>query len=156
MIEAIITYPTAELAKEKGFKFEWTYDEDCRDLEVIETGRRAYFRHHKSNRIHHLPIYHFDVSANGVQWINLDMDAPTQSILQKFLRDKEIDITVITEWVPEKGRKYKVGFSYVKDNKIENWFSRDIDKIHIQYDTYEEALEVGLFNALNFYSYAKS
>lgn len=74
--------------------------------------------------------------------------APTQSLLQKWLREKRIDITVITDWKKAK-RVYYVGFIFVNDkNQINIWFSKDEDKNKIEYFCYEDALEIGLQESL--------
>ena len=73
----------------------------------------------------------------------------TQSILKMWLRDKNTDITVITDY--KKGKRvYKVGISYInKRNQIDILFSEDDNKTPIQYATYELALEAGLLSGLN-------
>ena len=74
---------------------------------------------------------------------------PTQSLLQKWLREKQMDITVITDW-GKKGRSYAVGLSYVNpNNEMDIWLSKE-DDLTKHYLTYEEALEVGLQQALTF------
>lgn len=71
----------------------------------------------------------------------------TQSLLQKWLREKHnIDITIITNWNKEI-KSYRVGLSYILNNKIEIWFSRKDTEI-LEYKTYEEALEIGLYQGL--------
>ncbi len=75
--------------------------------------------------------------------------APLWQQVTYWLREKhKTDITVITEWGPITGRTYKVGFSFVKDNKVDIWFSTDSDGMPISYKTYEEALEVALIESL--------
>lgn len=80
---------------------------------------------------------------------DLYINSPTQSLLQKWLREKRIDITVITDW--KKGKRvYYVGFSFVNTkNEIDIWFSKDENKNKIEYSEYEYALEVGLFKSLH-------
>lgn len=79
---------------------------------------------------------------------DLYINSPTQSLVQKWLREKRIDITVITDW--KKGKRiYYVGFSFVNDkNQVDIWFSKDDDKNKIEYSDYEDALEVGLYECL--------
>jgi len=79
-----------------------------------------------------------------------DKYLPKQSLLQKWLREvHKSDITVITDW--KKGiRVYYVGLSFVnKSNEIDIWFSKDTNKNKIEYNTYEQALEIGLQQSLN-------
>lgn len=120
--EQIISFDTAKLAKEKNFR--------------VKT-KKFY---HLNNKIDGLPFKPFGGCVA----------APTQSLLQRWLRDiHQTDITVITEWKPT-GRSYRVGLSYVgKFAKIDIWFSRDQYEIPISYNSYEEALEVGLIEGLN-------
>jgi hypothetical protein len=79
---------------------------------------------------------------------DLYINSPTQSFVQKWLREKRIDITIITDW--KKGKRiYYVGFSFVNDkNQVDIWFSKDDDKNKIEYSDYEDALEVGLYECL--------
>jgi hypothetical protein len=75
---------------------------------------------------------------------------PTQSLLQKWLRDKhKCDITVITNWI-NGVRVYYVGLSYINEsNQIDIWFARDVkENTKIEFKTYEAALEKGLYQAL--------
>ena len=120
----LVTYETALLAREKGF------DIDCGwKLRKLDDGT----------------FTHTNCSDLGVE-------QPTQSLLKKWLREKRIDIMVITDW--KKGsRVYYVGFSFVNDkNEIDIWFSKDQDKNKIEYSKYEDALEVGLFESLQMVS----
>lgn len=74
---------------------------------------------------------------------------PTQTHLQRWLREKHrTDVTVITEW-KEGERFYRVGLSYVsQENKIEIWFSREEDGRLKNHESYEVALEEGLKEGL--------
>lgn len=116
----LVTYETALLAKNKGF------DIDCGwKLRKLDDGT----------------FTHTNCSDLGVE-------QPTQSLLKKWLREKRMDITVITDW--KKGKRiYYVGISFVNDkNEIDIWFSKDENKNKIEYSVYEDALEVGLFECL--------
>lgn len=123
-----VDFTTAKLAKEKGFDF---YD----------TG--GYYHINKG----YSSGYAFCYSDVNEQTEGCLL-CPDQSLLQKWLREKRIDITVITDW--KKGsRVYYVGFSFVNDkNEIDIWFSKDEDKNKIEYSEYEDALEIGLFESL--------
>jgi hypothetical protein len=124
----IVSVETAELAMKCGFD--------------IETDK-GYYKHGSENDFVKLLL-----------WVNAEEEkpefgyAPTQSLLQKWLREKRIDITVITNWEKE-NRVYYVGFSFVNHkNEIEMWFSKDENRNKIEYSKYEDALEVGLFESL--------
>ena len=123
-----IDFTTAKLAKEKGFDF---YD----------TGGYYHINEGYSSG------YSFCYSDVNEQTEGCLL-CPDQSLLQKWLRGKRIDITVITDW--RKGsRVYYVGFSFINDkNEIDIWFSKDEDKNKIEYSEYEDALEIGLFESL--------
>jgi len=77
------------------------------------------------------------------------LERPTQSLLQRWLREiHRVDVTVITEWKEGK-RFYRVGVSYVsEENKIEIWFSREEDGRIKNYTSFENALEEGLQEGL--------
>ena len=128
MEEVYVNYETALLAKVKGFNAI-----DC-------TG---YYHENEGYK----KGYSFCYSDINMQSENAVL-APTQALLQKWLRDKKIDITVITNW--KKGRRiYYVGFSFLNTkNEIDIWFSNDNKGNKIEYDTYEEALNIGEYESL--------
>jgi hypothetical protein len=151
MKEKLVSFKTAKLAQEKGFKFDESEFEDYEEM-ALYSGYYQYAitphnQHLKKDEYTSLPLHWLEFNHGGHECIN-NIDQPTQSLLQKHLRDKRIDITVITDW--KKGcRVYYVGFSFVNDeNKIDIWFSKDQNKNKIEYSEYEDALEVGLFESL--------
>jgi len=120
MNDTLIQFETAKLAKEKGFSAEW-----------------------KSGQL----SYNDDGELTGDD--TNDYDAPSQFLLQKWLREKfRTDITVITDWI-NRERIYYVGCSYVSETGIEIWFDKDGSKSKVRHKTYELALEAGLLSALN-------
>ena len=133
MEEKIISFETAKLAKEKGLNIgcEMVYSD-------MDSGMTA-----------------FNVVFGSGKQINEHIDAPTQSLLQKWLRDNHnIDITIITDW--KKGKRvYTCGYSYPNSkNQIDISFSRPNrgvykDVTFIKFKTYEQALEKGLQEALS-------
>lgn len=111
-MEELISYETAKLAKEKGFT-ENTCDYFSKEVENNRTFSDAY----------NLPNYHNSYDDR--------FSAPTQSLLQKWLREvHNIDVRV--------ANKYRY-YHLVKDQQ---YFDRTT------YDTYEQALEAGLLEAL--------
>ena len=130
MQDQLIEFPTAKLAKEKGFNFK-VYKQYPPDFEgVIDT----------------------DHSANCVIGGECSMKypdkdcfaAPTQSLLQRWLREVhqiEVYVTPVIE------NKYITHGEYNNKNAYYQWmiwgtsFSLG--------DTYEQALEQGLFEALS-------
>jgi predicted transcriptional regulator len=127
MKEQLITFNTARLAKEKGFN-------DCKVVE-LENGRNfnmtrccSYSNDDKSAK--HRKFY----SQNNPHYL-----APTQSLLQKWLREKHDIHTAATGqniggnvWVYTQHKNVFTPSSYSKDS----------------FKTYEEALEIGLQEAL--------
>lgn len=117
MKEQLILFETAKLAKEKGFK------EEC-SSHIDEFNDNEGHRHIITNHVH----------AGYRQ--------PTQSLLQKWLREKhnvDIIIYVLTKGMDNVWSGYMVALIYYC--KIQKSFSK--------FKTYEEALEKGLKEALN-------
>lgn len=111
MKEQLISFDTAKLAKEKGFNI-WT------EYQYVERN---------GNII---------VSKDHIS--EIDEPAPTQSLLQKWLREvHNIHIEIRKEW--EDG--IYLGFEYLIEEE-------DGNTQGLTYKTYEEALEVGLYQAL--------
>ena len=142
MEEQLISFETAKLAKEKRFNLQVTNYYNTNKIPYCETG-----------------IEYMSDKDTISNWNNgkgcyptlakdVNCSAPTQSLLQKWLREVHgIDITVMPEWQKEK-RVYYVGFSYINSsNKIDIFFSKNND-VKVQYKTYEESLEIGLQEAL--------
>jgi hypothetical protein len=72
---------------------------------------------------------------------------PSQSLLQRWLRDKQTDITIPTDWGLE-GRSYISSLSYVNTaNEVDIWIRKN-KGLSVQYKTHEEALEVALLQGL--------
>jgi hypothetical protein len=131
MKDQLVTFKVAKLAKEKGFNI-FTENVWLNALRFSEP----------------LEGLHSNITYSGYADDVIQYFRPTQTILQKWLREKfDSDITVITNW--NSGiKKYRVGFSYIKDNKIEIWFSKNENSIIKLYDRYEDALEIGLEEAV--------
>ena len=116
MTEKLISYETAKLAKEKGF--DWPVN-------------RTY---NKSEKLDDFDEYDASLS-NYNEWNNFT-SAPTQSLLQKWLRELHkihIDISPF----------YYKGNFISWNLRIHNTYYKD------KYNTYEEALEYGLKECLN-------
>ena len=133
MKEQLINFETAKLAKEKGFNVE-TLHFYCknRTCDYIKTPYK----------------YSFEVNANQETLINGEIDnfgygitwsAPTQSLLQKWLREvHKMFVTVNAKGVIDEIVWYNnVTIRTKKDHKFENY-----------HKTYEEALGIGLYQAL--------
>lgn len=121
MEEQLISFKTAKLAKEKGFYFLtlWSYWMDNKKLIITDM----------------TPDYQFPEEVEKYKKWERYM-APTQSLLQKWLRE-ECEIFVAVR-IPENGT-YKYQSSVLSGP---SWYNSDY------YNTYEEALEAGLKEAL--------
>ena len=123
MEDQLVSLEVSQLAKEKGFNIytkAWYYGDS-----LVEYGKNGIREMYQNNTVP-------DCTS-----------APTQSLLQKWLRDvHEIDITVMIL----EANGYKV-YVHQKRNILD---SRGIT-IHPKYDkvTFETALEAGLLYALN-------
>lgn len=120
MYEQLISFETAKLAKEKGWRcstYNYTHGYSFYERDVLIMGNKS--------------------SGSNSLYENI-CDAPTQSLLAKWLRDvHKINVSAIRDndcWIPEIT-------DFANGNK-------DISIGHSWYNSYEEALEVGLFEAL--------
>ncbi len=117
MEETLISFSTAKLAKEKGF--DWKTDA-CYIIENKELNYDATGEIHNHNEFH-------DV-----------VSAPTQSLLQRWLREKRkiyISIKLEIAYIP------RGWYCYIDADSYRLWGSQ-------VYKTYEKALGVGLIKAL--------
>ena len=140
MEEQLILLETAKLAKEKGFDVEVHH---CWMITLNKKNREPYierdieFEDNFNSEEFEKP--HFINSEIGVKYTRLS--APTQSLLQKWLREKhkiiliigyqyEDDLTPYSYWIYKEGESLPIN-QWVDDLK-----------------TYEQALELGLQEAL--------
>ncbi len=121
MKEEIVSLEVAKLAK--GKEFDWKVVDHYRDNELI----------------HNSALYNFNDPEEQAMWNIQLSSAPTQSLLQKWLREvHNIHIIVKAKLVDRPQRLYTLEvYNYSID--------LDIDDI---FDTYELALEEGLKKAL--------
>jgi len=124
--EQIISFVVAKLAKEKGFDCECENYYDVPRYTIYNNDTKE-FLHRKYNNCKGYDSYY---TTNQYK-------APTQSLLQKYLREvHKIDIAIIYF---DKGFLYSVKDRFTKANSYK-----------VEYiDTYEEALEIGLQEALS-------
>jgi hypothetical protein len=151
MKEELITFETAKLAKEKGFqlgskrayvkyKVDYNYDNNPYHVESYKKGDTD--------------LFHDFYMMNGKEGLgdlsneNYDLfEAPTQSLLQKWLRKKHnIDIDICPGWNSGKRIYECLIHQGSKDKYIELSIKDDLAG---SYELiYEEALETGLQEAL--------
>ena len=136
-----VSFETAELAKEKGFDWE------CREIYYIDGSSETlqYFEGSVTNL--DIPGAYFSDVAEVVY------TAPTQSLLQKWLREKHgllvspiTDSRYVDKWIIELGY-YRPKWP---TKIVMNSFIKD------KSDTYEQALEIGLLASLNLIKDGKS
>jgi hypothetical protein len=124
MTDQLISFETAKLATEKGFDIITRYGNEASLYN--KHGRHTYYMNY------------------GVMYSGLDdgyISAPTQSLLQKWLR--EIHNIHIGVWQDVLTLKWRVDFVTMKqDYKM-------MDVVWEEKETYEEALEDGLKAALD-------
>ena len=132
MKDELISFKTAKLAKEKGFNWKCLfYYGDCRTpIDPILVDPDGQF-----GRGYILENY------NSKEWSYNKWSAPTQSLLQKWLRDTQ-NVSVET-YISYQG--WEVHVATIKANLF-------VTKIFISekqnFNSYEEALEKGLQKAL--------
>jgi len=147
MSETLVSFKTAKLAKEKGFEAELTLFYNGIDDTVHESPPDFIYTHAEFERVgnHH---------SNNKHWLKFCL-APTQSLLQKWLRE---ECAIIVTSIPNFFNKNELmGYIYTLDKFINGFHDGkdyDSDQFAIlgdkvsEFNTYEEALEAGLFEAL--------
>lgn len=135
MKEQIIKFETAKLAKAKGF---------------FMIPDMAYNLHGQLGNYYDVvgesPFS--DDENDPVDYSSLRYVAPTQSVLQGWLREKGLDVDITVNW--SQGRRtYGAGFSYLNDRK-EYCFWMHTDDLNetIHLPSYEDALEIVLQEGL--------
>lgn len=138
MEETLINFVTANLAKKKGFD------------KIIRYGNEASLYDRKGEHVYYVN-YGFMGSGLDAGYIS----APTQSLLQKWLR--EVHNIETRADVNFYNKKHKLGYLYSIDCFDENNIhdGKDYDLHQLEkvgksegFNTYEEALEIGLQEAL--------
>jgi hypothetical protein len=147
MEEQLINFDTAKLAKEKGYfngiyksytQYHINYDYDD-DPNHPESYKKNEIRFNGS----FFHINNFEKNDYSNEYYTI-YEAPTQSLLQKWLREKH-GIHILVEPSCEKVPKYLLKL-YDDNNLDECKFVADYGCLW--YDSYEEALEIGLQEAL--------
>lgn len=128
MQESLITFKTANLAKERGFPQNFSY------AQFINMGNDEWKFYNKED------ADNLDDSIGIGK--NIRCSCPTQALLQKWLREVHKIIVEITWQMCSTGYEYAV-INMNNPPKYED----DIERI-IGFKTYEEALEVGLQEGL--------
>ena len=132
MNEQLITFETAQLAKAKGFDA-WT------ELKYYINNIES---HADNSEIENGQIINPSELSNSDSVRDLIIPAPTQALLQKWLREKNIFIEIGTDMTMEPKFNYEIG-EYIEDF---DWEKKIISEL--LYRTYEEALEEALIKSL--------
>ena len=135
MTEEIVKYETAKLARKKGFKI------------LVDD---AYFMANDNGEIT-LGLSNYDEPIYG------EIKAPTQSLLQKWLREiHNIDVDVVrdSEVHYQDEIRWIVKASNWNDIRVKDFPIAQLKfpntSHHTDFKSYEEALEKGLIEGLNF------
>jgi len=155
MQEQLISFDTAKLAKEKRFTmFKDNFKSALVDSRNYDVQRYSFYRVIKEEQMLNLNVGTNSSNINGL-WesyndknfvIQENYFAPTQTLLQKWLREKHnIDVFVNRDNTFNKGT-YCL-FIYDNINDIARLRPLDND-VFSGYPTYEKALEIGLQEAL--------
>jgi len=148
MQDELIGFEVAKLAKEKGF------NEECisgyrkkKDLMTIDRSEESYFagasRKFKNSE---LESYNKDFHDD---WVVI-YTAPTQSLLQKWLREVHKIYIEIRNYQEYKKDNYAHTLNFTYDSNYNDDSGNKIGQIISRkyYDYYELALEAGLLDAL--------
>jgi len=131
MEEQLITFDTAMLAKEKGF-----------DLEFCNVGWHGDFGDLKGDSYPFLGTYSFYKSIYCNNKVEYQIQRPTQSLLQKWLREvHKISVEVSSGW-------WDLGKVKWEYNVYKKGLDGDSPCSLTVFKTYEEALEIGLQEGL--------
>jgi hypothetical protein len=128
MEDQLVLFDTAKLAKEKGFK------EDCTHYYNNKTKSSKPFMHDDNPKV---------ISVQDGTNLGLLTIAPTQSLLQKWLREK-YDVIIIIDNLYDFHEEDDTYFYKIYNEKYVDK-ERELDDYYL---TYEEALEIGLQEAL--------
>jgi uncharacterized protein Veg len=141
MTDQLISFETAKLAKEKGIHtidapYLYRYINDANYNEIFPAPN-------KSKRASYV---YLDIIMNNLhKYEDNDILTPTQSLLQKWLREK-YDIHIIVKpvtWTHKPNGGYTVTYTYSLMKVLTDTLKRNEN-----YGIYEEALEIGLQEAL--------
>jgi len=143
----LISFETAKLAKKKGFDIPCTtFYSPLKDWQLkskvwnkYAINKEGFAPHICSNG--HYCIYGMEKTYHNSQWVNKNISAPTQALLQKWLRDIYGIFVNIIPTVKGSEPTIVKHFYFTIIGKVNN------NKTDI-YKTYEETLEIGLQKAL--------
>jgi hypothetical protein len=146
MREQLISFKTAKKAKEKGFEIETLhfYTKPNSKMFGIDEKGRSYPIKNTSKKLYKCG----EQAALNIESVYL---APTQSLLQKWLRDNHNIIIDVVAYYDEKDLPLtKTNKPKPKGYFVWNYYDENFtEEKAIKFSDYEEALEIGLLEALN-------
>jgi hypothetical protein len=139
MKDEIVSFETAKLAKAKGFNIETIYS--YKQPVVTKRGTSE-----KENRDYRIEKTEYEYSSfTEIAYPNEDFYAPTQSLLQKWLRDNH----KLHAYITPQGDKIHWSLSNVgytdrktEEDRLVYSIKRKFDGV--KFDSYEEALEYAI------------
>ena len=137
MKDTIITFETAKLAKQKGLNDHFFHRPGESSERIVESK----FCYDPNDKTKELQSWSYNIGNSTNERLERLISAPTQSLVQKWLREvHEIHIQISTySCSPPQKYEYEV---WVLNEHYGEWNIID------SYTTYEEALEAGLQEGL--------
>lgn len=136
MEDQLIKHETAKLAKEKGF--------DCITQWYFHPEYGIYFESFDVTDDDECEFYG---NKNNGKWAKGYYSAPTQSLLQRWLREK-YNINLVTHPLYGGNKVDNKQIAWVCKTPVEDEKFNKLPSISLQRKSYEEALEVGLVAGL--------
>jgi|AntDeeMinimDraft_6_1070357.scaffolds.fasta_scaffold00887_6 hypothetical protein len=153
MKEQLITLETAKIAKDKGFTITLENTDEDWKSNYYEPNDMRYHYHRDYKGYTLLSDYYADTNQNFQQYgdnKHPHIDAPTQALLQKWLREKHglhIQIYPMERWLPS-GILLEIYFEVSLKILSNIGGLENIKSNMMTFKAYEEALEKGLQEAL--------
>lgn len=151
MEETIVGFETAKLAKEKGYSVGGTSEYTLYKKKYVYDGDPTHPESHKKGEVRYNDSWYHKNGETPFDKPNESyevFEAPTQSLLQKWLRDeKGIDIVINTHSMDVNERGYSVYYGRFMNGEYWTGISfgnSDDDR----FETYEQTLEFALVESL--------
>lgn len=140
MQEQLITFTTAKLAKDKGF--DWDVNLGYENISNLFIENNNLYNPYDKEDVIKINNDYFTISHTWTETKG-SYPAPTQSLLQKWLREVH-GISVLIDLDITLSYTYHINSLHPEASYVGKY----IQSVHV-YSTYEEALEAGLQTALN-------
>ena len=145
MKEQLITFETAKLAKEKGFFIRCGYHYPTENP-FSEQATKPPKRNGILSLGHEGEEHTHKHEESGLLAYQVDtyLEAPTQSLLQKWLRERGVHVAPYLDG--QFRDKWNVELVYLEEQRLKGCLGNELFKVKVS--TFEEALEEGLKEAL--------